>query len=394
MTPPAGRGRRVVMLNMDVRLDGRVLLEARTLRDEGFEVLVIGANPAPPQVPDDYHADERLQLETSLAARGGRRARGAVLALRGTPLTGFEYAFYRLARALRPNVVHVFDLPLLRVGSALKRATGARLVYDMREFYPEQARLTDGQRSRLHALEARHIAQADARITVNPLLAEAISQRYGGVDVDVIQLAVDAQSGLHDRRHDLFRERLGIAQDRRILLYQGWLGAEENLELVVESLAAVAAPVDLVFMGYGDLQPELQRRAASAGIGDRVHFVPAQPRDEFLRYTASADVGLIPYPTSRNLNQRLASTYKLYEYIAARLPLLVNELPFIRKVVVENGFGVAADLETHEGRAAAIGGFPFDRLEEFRDNLAARGAAFTWEAERPKLLEIYRRVLA
>lgn len=394
MTQPAGRGRRVVMLNMDTRLDGRVLLPARTLREEGFEVVVIGANPAPPRVPDDYRADERVELGSSFGARVARRTRGALLALRGTPLTGFEYAYYRRARALSPDVVHVFDLPLLRVGTALKRATGARLVYDMREFYPEQARLADGQRERLHAFEARHIGQADVRITVNPLLAEAISERYGGVEVEVIQLALEAPAGLHDRRHDLFRQRFGIAQDRRILLYQGWLAAEENLELVVESLATIAAPVDLVFMGYGDLQPELERRAVMYGVRDRVHFVPAQPRDEFLRYTASADVGLIPYPATRNVNQRLASTYKLYEYIAARLPLLVNELPFIRKVVVENGFGIAADLETDEGLAAAIGGFPFDRLEEFRSNLADRGAAFSWRAERPKLLEIYRRVLS
>jgi hypothetical protein len=102
---------------------------------------------------------------------------------------------------------------------------------------------------------------------------------------------------------------------------------------------------------------------------------------------------VIPYPAHRSLNQRFASTYKLYEYIAARLPLLVNELPFIRKVVVDNGFGVAADLETRDGCSAAINGFPFHRLEEFRNNLATRGSAFSWEAERPKLLQIYSAIL-
>jgi glycosyltransferase involved in cell wall biosynthesis len=344
-------------------------------------------------VPDDYLADIRVDAVASFPARVRRRLGGAVRAARGSPLTGFEYAFYRVARALRPDVVHVFDLPLLRVGTALKRATGARLVYDMREFYPEQARLTEAERERLRAFEARHIGDADARIIVNPLLAEAISSRYGGVDVDVIQLAVETPPGLHDRRHDLLRERLAIRPDSFILLYQGWLGAEENLELLVESLPAVTAPVDLVFMGYGEFQLELQRRAEAAGVRERVHFLPAQPRDEFLRYTASADVGVIPYPATRSINQRLASTYKLYEYIAARLPLLVNHLPFIRSVVEENGFGVVADLETREACTAAIGGFPFDRLDEFRSNLAVRGPRFTWDAERPKLLAIYRAVL-
>jgi glycosyltransferase involved in cell wall biosynthesis len=394
MTSPAGPRRRVVMLNMDTRLDARVLLEARTLREAGFDVTVIGANPAPPEVPDDYRADVHVAPGASLAARVGRRLRGAFFAARGSRLTGFEYAFYRAARAVGPDVVHVFDLPLLRVGTALKRALGARLVYDMREFYPEQARLTEEQRTRLRALEAGHIAVADARITVNPLLAEAISESYGGVKVDVLQLAVEAQNGLHEHRHDLFRERFGIGDGRRILLYQGWLGADENLEVLVDGVAAVTAPVDLVFMGYGDLQSELERRADRLGAANRVHFVPAQPRDEFLRYTASADVGVIPYPATRSANQRLASTYKLYEYIAARLPLLVNQLPFIRSVVEENGFGLAADLETAEGCTAAIEQFPFHRLEEFRTNLAARGSAFTWEREEPKLLKIYGNLFA
>jgi glycosyltransferase involved in cell wall biosynthesis len=391
MTAPAGAGRRIVMLNMDTRLDGRVLMESRTLREEGFEVVVIGA--ARPQAPDDYSADEHVELSSAVSARAARRLLGTLLARQGTPLTRFEYAFFRRARALRPDVVHVFDLPLLRVGAALKRATGARLVYDMREFYPEQARLARAQRQQLGALEGRYIGQADARITVNPLLAAEISRRYGGVDVDVIQLAIPSQDHLHERRYDLFRERFGIGREGLIMLYQGWMAEEENLELLVESFRDVTAPVELVFMGYGALQDELERRAAAAGLSERVHFVPAQPRDEFLHYTASADVGVIPYPAGRSLNQRFASTYKLYEYIAARLPLLVNELPFIRKVVVENGFGVAADLETREACAAALNTFPFDQLEEFRRNLALRGGAFTWEAERPKLLEIYRRVL-
>lgn len=370
---------RVVMLSSVETIYPRIVNEARALAEAGHEVVVVAQGPGPGEATGV--AIERVEIGLGLAARLRRRAAGSLA--RG--LSGYQRAFRDHALGLEPDVVHVHNLPLLAAGVSVKRETGAALVYDMHEFYPEQTGLDRSVQKRLRAEERRLIGEADLRLTVNPLLAAAISSVYGGLEIETLQLAVDAPVDLHRRRWNLLREALGIAADRYVLLYQGWLNPMRNLRALIEAMERVQAPVELVFMGYGDLD-----RTGPA----TVHFLDARPQDEYLRWSASADVGVIQIPARLGLNERLSSTMKLYEYIAARLPILTNELPFVRGVVVENGFGVAADLESVEGIGRALDTFPFDRLAEFRQNLAERGEAFSWAAERPKLLELYGRLVS
>jgi glycosyltransferase involved in cell wall biosynthesis len=391
MTAGWARGRRVVMLTLDVAVDPRVEREAHALTEEGFEVVVIA--PAGEPMWESQVEIDRVPIGRGLLQRVRRRARTALLAARGVDMTGFEHHFYSRALVHRPDVVHVQELPLLRAGVALRRATGAKLVYDIRDWYPEAPRVAGPQRQELRSIERRHITAADARITVNSRLAEAISRAYG-VEVGTLSLAFDPPPELHDREHDLFRSELGIPDDARIALYQGWLAPERNLEHLVDAIALANSTVELVLMGYGEHAEELLRRAVARGVAGRVHLAAARPRYDFLRWTASADVGVIPYPAGRDLNSRLSSPNKLYEYIAARLPILANDLPFVRGVVEQNDFGVVDELESAEDFAQALDAFPHERRHEFRRNMAARGEEFTWRRERRKLLELYRTLLA
>jgi glycosyltransferase involved in cell wall biosynthesis len=379
------------MLTLDVTVDPRTEREAEALSDAGFEVVIVA--PAGEPMHEPRFEVDRVAIGRSLLLRARRRARGALLAARGVDMTGLEHQFFSRARAHRPDIVHVEQLPLLRAGVALRRATGAKLVYDMRDWYPEAPRVAGPKREALRSIERAHIAAADARITVNPMLADEISRAYG-VEVGTVSLAFDPPPGLHDREHDLFRSELGIALDVRIALYQGWLAPERNLEHLVDAVALATSPLELVLMGYGEYGEALVRRAAERGVAGRVHLVETRPRYDFLRWTASADVGVIPYPADRDVNSRLSSPNKLYEYIAARLPILANDLPFVRSVVEGNDFGVVAELETEAAFARALDAFPHGRRDEFRRNMAERGEEFTWARQRPKLLDLYRKLLA
>jgi glycosyltransferase involved in cell wall biosynthesis len=391
MTAGWASGRRVVMLTLDVAVDPRAERQAQALSEAGLEVVVIAPEGEPmhePRFPVD-----RLPIRRGPLHALRRRAGAALDSARGLEMNGLEHEFFRRARMHDPDVVHVQELPLLRAGLALRRLTGAKVVYDMRDWYPESPRVGARQREVLRSKERRHIAAADARITVNPLLAEAIARAYD-VEVGIVSLAFDPPPGLHDGEHDLFRSELGIAPEARIALYQGWLAPERNLEHLVDAVALAATPVEVVFMGYGEYGETLLERAAERGVADRVHLAETRPRYDFLRWTASADVGVIPYPSGRDLNSHLTSPNKLYEYIAARLPILANDLPYVRGVVEENGFGVVAELESAEAFARALDGFPYERSDEFRRNMAKRAGEFTWARERPKLLAIYRSLLA
>jgi glycosyltransferase involved in cell wall biosynthesis len=147
-------------------------------------------------------------------------------------------------------------------------------------------------------------------------------------------------------------------------------------------------------MGYGDYASELDKLAHESGVASKVVFVPSKNQEELLLYTASADIGLIPYPYGKDLNTHFASPNKLYEFISAGVPILSNKLPFVCEVVEGNNFGVCADLQSSEGFARAINEFPWGKLKTFKENILRERRRFEWTAQAKRLLKIYTAIEA
>ncbi|MBD2131562.1 glycosyltransferase [Sphaerospermopsis sp. FACHB-1094] len=307
-------------------------------------------------------------------------------------LNGYEYLFFKKGLFYRPDIIHVHDLPMLKAGVEIKIALNVPLIYDMHEFYSEQDCLTPLQQKNLRKTESINIKYTDARITVNPMLADEISKSYNNISIEVIQNAMIINSDFHNHQYDRFRQEYSISKEDIILLYQGWISPARNLQNLVKGLAQVDKPIKLVMMGYGDFKEDLKKIAESLNIKQKVIFVPTKNQAELLSYTASADIGIIPYPFKLDPNTKYASPNKLYEFIVSRLPIICNNLPFVKSIIETNGFGIAFDMDTPESFAEALNNFPFDKLEYFKTNLSEKGHNFLWEAEALKLLEIYRNI--
>lgn len=97
--------------------------------------------------------------------------------------------------------------------------------------------------------------------------------------------------GLLDRAE--IRHQLGIPPEQRILLYVGRIAKEKNLTVLFE-MAGYAFQEDpllrLWLVGDGPYREACKQIARDLGIGDRVHFAGAVPRDQVDRYYAAADL--------------------------------------------------------------------------------------------------------
>ena len=96
----------------------------------------------------------------------------------------------------------------------------------------------------------------------------------------------------------------------------------------------------LVLLGYGGAGASSDALARGARFGGRIHVLDAVPPDDLLDWIATADVDAIPLqrPT---LNHRLCTPNKLFESIAAGVPVVGERLP-----------GDARDRRGRPGRAA------------------------------------------
>jgi glycosyltransferase involved in cell wall biosynthesis len=179
--------------------------------------------------------------------------------------------------------------------------------------------------------------------------------------------------------------------------YIGGLTEERGLFQMVDAIEIVSRdrPARLVF--GGPYQPESIRDVAAqrpgwAHVGDLGWL----SREEVARVMGSSRAGLLIFlPVPNHLD---SNPNKLFEYMAAGLPMITSSFPYWRQFVTEIGCGLMVDPEDPAAIAEAIR-WILDHPDE-AEAMGRRGreafhARFTWEREAERLAAFYRdRILA
>jgi len=278
----------------------------------------------------------------------------------------------------------------------LARRHGASVVYDARDIYLEAANLARmrGPARRLLARAERGWARrADRVVTVNRPYAEVMASRFG-VELPLIVMNCSYRNQPREPRERRFHDVLGLPAERRVVLYQGGFSRDRGIEQLLAAIPEVPNAT-LVLMGYGYLEDEIRSRAADPAIRERVAVLPAVPPTELLDWVAGADVVAMPIqPTT--LNHRLTTPNKLFEAMAAGVPVVASDLPGMAPIVGEVDCGVLVDPTDPHAIAAACRRL----LEESPEAAAQRRArilraahdAYNWEGQLDVLLAEYGRL--
>jgi glycosyltransferase involved in cell wall biosynthesis len=186
------------------------------------------------------------------------------------------------------------------------------------------------------------------------------------------------------------RDSLGIGA-APLVLHQGAPAPHRGCGQLVRAMASVP-DAHLVFLGdegdpgYGAV---LGRLAADCGLQERVHLVPSVALEELLAETAQADVGVSLLEDVCE-NHRLALPNKVFEYVAAGVPVVVSRLPEISRLVEDRGIGWTADASDPDDVARALREALAGRADrELASSLVAAAAELSWTRERQRLLAVY-----
>ena len=164
--------------------------------------------------------------------------------------------------------------------------------------------------------------------------------------------AADATDAGH-ADSDLLRRELGLPSSTRIVLFQGRLGPRLGLDEAAEAVLAVPDTA-LVLLGFGRGFDRERARDDEPRFRGRHFTLPARHPDELLRWTAAADVALVPLPPV-SINQRLSSPNKFWEALAAGTPVVVPaQLTYMAGIVSGEDLGVIAASAGASDLAVAI----------------------------------------
>jgi glycosyltransferase involved in cell wall biosynthesis len=177
-------------------------------------------------------------------------------------------------------------------------------------------------------------------------------------------------------------------------LYLGSVTRIRGILEMVEAIGRVCTPANASLRIVGQFESdELYREAQKLSGWQRVEFLSWQPREQLPELVCSSAVGLLLFhPLSAYLR---AMPNKLFEYMAAGLPVIVSNFPLWRELVLRTGCGLVVNPRDPEEIAAALT-YIFTHEQEAtamgEAGQAAVKSQFRWEPEAERLRNLYDRL--
>jgi len=357
----------------DLVTDNRIHKVAVSLQKMGFQPLMVG----------------RLLPESHSIERDYQTHRMKLLFRKG-PMFYFEYNF-RLFFYLLKSKIDVFvanDLDTLPANYLASRIKRKPLVYDSHEYFTEVPELIGRPvvRAIWTGLEKLLVPKVDAAYTVCDSIAEVYRDLYK-VDFKVVRnLPVCSQT----KKPDVDEK---TEDQPKIILYQGALNLGRGIEAAIRAMSYLEG-TELWLAGDGDITKQLAQMVVELKLEDKVKFLGRLPIDRLHKTTRKADLG-ISLEEDLGLNYRFALPNKLFDYIQASVPVLVSNLPEMKRVVEHYQIGIIA--ETHQRRELAelmkVALFDLEKRLVWKQNLMKAATELCWENEEEILRQIYMRFL-
>jgi len=136
---------------------------------------------------------------------------------------------------------------------------------------------------------------------------------------------------------------------KRVVAYLGTLDRTRQIDTLFHMLAIVKQKIpNILLVLIGDTEDAfhrdwLKREAENIGVAKHVLWTGWLPATQAWGYVRAAEVGLSPFPRGFLLDS--ASPTKAIEYMALKLPVIVNDNPDQEQVIAESNAGLCVPLE-------------------------------------------------
>lgn len=321
----------IIVQNLPIQVDRRVLLEFHELLDRGYRVSLIC-----PKGPGDP-VREVIDGARIFKYRPAPEARG---------LLGYVYEFgYSWLRTAllsvaawrsggRFHVIQACNPPdTYWLLALLWRIRGVRFIFDHHDLNPElflsrfgtpTSRSARLQLAALTWLERMTFRSAHRVISTNDSY-RAVAMRRGRrrpEDVDVVRSGPDTS-----RMRPIYPTE-PVPEGETMLAYLGIMGPQDGVDQVLELVAELhrrgRSGVRATVMGFGDCLKDLERQCHDMGLDDMVTFTGRVDKREIAEQLSRAQIGVCP-DLKTPLND-LSTMNKTLEYMAYALPAVSFDL--------------------------------------------------------------------
>jgi glycosyltransferase involved in cell wall biosynthesis len=346
--------------------------EARSLAAAGYKVTIVA--------PYGKNEEKEAVQVIGVRCQGNRRKR----------MTTVAWDVYRKAREIDAAVYHFHDPELMPVGLLLK-LHGKRVIYDVHEDVPRDilAKTWISPALRKPAAIGASAAHFLTALTFDGVIAATpvIAARFPSKKVLTVQN--------FPRLKEFDKTAQPYASRKPLVGYIGGISQQRGAREMIQAMSLLHDFPDARLLLAGEFEGiELERELRRLPGFERVNYRGWLTRTEVRNVLNMSRSGLVLlHPFQMYME---AQPIKLFEYMAAGIPVIASDFPLWRAIVGEVGCGLLVNPNNPRDIAQAIEWIL--RHPEEAEQMGQRGAAavrskYNWEAESEKLLELYSNLM-
>ncbi len=259
----------------------------------------------------------------------------------------------------KPDVVFATHTPLTVgiPGYIASRIRRIPFIFEVRDLWPESdiigGNLKVGMLSKcIEALEVFLYKTSHKILLVSPGFEKRLLERgYPKEKLRTILLGADGDLFRELKPDEEFRRKYGL-ENKTVAVYTGVHGRANGLDYVLDAANYLKERTDIVFVLVGDgmEKPRLKKRKEEMGLTN-VRFVNYVPKTKLPGLLAVCDIGLM---ILANVGERPVMPNKIFDYMLAGLPSIVNFPGPTVEMVHSDGTGVFADPTQPEKLAERV----------------------------------------
>lgn len=211
-----------------------------------------------------------------------------------------------------------------------------------------------------------HVTRAQSVTTVSEGIAREYEREFG-IRADVVTNAAPYADLTPTTTSDPIR-----------LVHSGAARADRHLELMVEAVRATTRPVTLdLYLTANDV-PYLEQLKAQVAPDERITIHEPVPYSELVRVLNGYDCGIFVLPPV-NFNYRWALPNKFFDFVQARLGVVIGPSPEAASLIRRHGLGLVTDDFTAKSLTAALEQLTAENVDAFK--AAAHASALELSAQ-------------
>jgi len=295
------------------------------------------------------------------------------------------------------DIIHIHDLPLIRIGTEIKLRYKIPMIVDLHENWPGLLRMSTHTKTlagrllcsirQWEAYEREYIRHADRIIVVVEEAKERIMKlSVSEKKICIVSNTVDITDIEPDHKEDIKK-----SPGKTIFIYEGGITFHRGIQYFLAALSEIrplSGEVEFRIVGNGSYLKDLRQLTHQMDLDHIVRFYGWQPMEIVFELLSNADFAVIPHIKSPHTDTTVP--HKLFNYMYSGLPILASNCDPVERIIKETSSGYIYQYDNIAELADIIKMLLTRELQIPTEGKKWVVRKYNWLNEEKQLLNIYK----